>query len=131
MEVGGFLVVGPVYEPWAKLQNPLQKGPLAKDPAKNLQFMKTIGIALHEDFLSNLSKDELSIASYTADNKPDLVELFDSLPIPLTAGSLARVCLTDIKTVEVLLKEFYTQLKTKCEEGCHIRLNLKLGWMVC
>jgi len=105
-EIGNFLVVGPVYESWARLHNPLQKGPLAKDPTKNLQFMKTIGIALNEDFVENLAKEEQVIATYTAENKSDLAELFDAAPITVTAGSLARVCLTDIKTIEVLLKEF-------------------------
>lgn len=76
-----------------------------------MQFMKTVGMALNEDFVESakLSLDQNSIhsvASYSCQSRCDLSELFGSAPTPLSSAAIAKVCLTDSQTVEQMLKQF-------------------------
>ena len=45
------MALGPQFDQWAQLSNPLQKGPLTKNPQKQLQFFKTVSLAVEDLFV--------------------------------------------------------------------------------
>lgn len=45
-------------------------------------------------------------------------------------ASIAKVCDTDILTIENILKEIIIQLKLAIKKGCNIRLMFKVGKLI-
>ena len=56
-------------------------------------------------------------------------DLFKNKIQPLAVSSIASVCLTDVATVENVIKEIVTTLGDLAAKGKSVRLNFKVGYL--
>ncbi len=55
--------------------------------------------------------------------------MFRNKILPLSLSSIASVCLTDVATVDNVLKEIIRTIGELARAGKNLRLNFKVGYM--
>lgn len=120
------LTVGVSKDEWTLLRNPMDKGyahrtnPYALNTAT--ADLKQIRVQVGADFLQNTG---LSVDDRTTFRDCGLHGTL------VNFSSIAKVCLTDASTVELMLTEFNCQLlKHLLSEPGDIKLNLRIGQLI-
>ena len=93
-------------------------------------------MVVNDDFLNQMNwevgLDQSSEKAVGRFNKLDRVEvndLFKNKISLLATSSIASVCLTDIATIDNVLKEIITTLGKLAQQGRSMRINFKVGYL--
>lgn len=72
---------------------------------------------------------EKAVGRFNRHDKAEVNDLFKNKIQPLALSSIASVCMTDVATVELVIKEITTSLCELARNGKTIRLNFKVGYL--
>ena len=63
-------------------------------------------------------------------DKTEVNDLFRNRIMPLAMSSIASVCLTDVATVENVVKEIIKSIAELAQAGKHLRINFKVSYLI-
>ena len=63
-------------------------------------------------------------------DKTEVNDLFRNRIMPLAMSSIASVCLTDVATVENVVKEIIKSIAELAQSGKHLRINFKVSYLI-
>ena len=99
--------------------------------------MCPVFVVMNDDYLNQMewevALDQTSDKAVGRFNKLDRTEvndLFRNKIMPLSLSSIASVCLTDVATVDAVLKEITRTIGEMARAGRSLRLNFKVGYLL-
>lgn len=90
---------------------------------------------MNEDFtgLSDCQidyKSDKAVGMFNKTDRKEVTELFANQVVSLNTTSIAKVCLTEGNTVDLMLQELISQMAHQAKSGNTLRLNLKVGYLI-
>ena len=73
---------------------------------------------------------EKAVGRFNRHDRAEVNDLFKNKIQPLALTSIASVCLTDVATIENVVKEITTTLGELARRGKTVRLNFKVGYLI-
>ena len=136
IEITNFAIFGPIFEA-NQGRDPLDKGFANTQRAAAMKLgICPVFVVLNDDFLNQMQWEvaldqtsEKAVGRFNRHDKSEVNDLFKNKIQPLALTSIASVCLTDVATVENVVKEITTSLAELARQGKTVRLNFKVGYL--
>ena len=91
---------------------------------------------INDEFLNTMNWEvaldqtsEKAVGRFNKHDKSEVNDLFKNKISPLALSSIASVCLTDVNTIELVLKEITTAMGQLARSGKSVRMNFKVGYL--
>ena len=75
-------------------------------------------------------KSDKAVGMFNKSDRKEVTELFANQVASLNTTSIAKVCLTEANTVDLMLQEFISQMAHQAKSGSTLRINLKVGYLI-
>lgn len=115
VEISGLAIFGPVVDKFVTLKDPLDKGPGRKQGLVRERGPTPVITVINEDFTGASDcqidyKSDKAVGMYNKADRKEVTELFANQVVPVNTTSIAKVCLTEGSTVDLMLQELVAQM---------------------
>ena len=137
IEIKDFAIFGPISET-NQGRDPLDKwyANNQRNAAQKLGLSPCF-VVINDDFLNEMNwevaldqSSEKAVGSFNKMDRAEVNDLFRNKILPLNVSSIASVCITDVATVDNIVREIVCQIGELAKQGKSLRLNFKIGYMI-
>ena len=98
--------------------------------------MCPVFVVMNDDYLNQMDWEvaldqtsDKAVGRYNKLDKGEVNDLFRNKILPLNLSSIASVCLTDVESVQNVIREITKSIGELARAGRNLRLNFKVGYL--